>query len=148
MYIQHIPDTEIAITKKDKDDTATTVEEHTENTQKTELRSLVKKIFGTSSPSPRVIEIADQQALREEMRNGLHPSCVQSPSQSSIEDSNNCICYSVGGSAIVGTDNVRHLVVLHCYIQHLLSNLPVTTLSSLFLRDVVAVTFLKLMMLI
>ncbi len=73
----------------------------------------MQKIFGTPSPSPRAIEIADQQALREEMRNGLHPSRVQSSSLSSTEEGNNSIDCSIGGSAIVDTENVRHFVV-HC----------------------------------
>ncbi len=91
------------ITKKGADDITTV--ELMEN-HKSEPRTLVLKIFGTPSPPfPRVIERADQHALREEMRNGLHPSRIQS-SRSSTEEGisveENCSI----GSAIVDTDNV------------------------------------------
>ncbi len=101
----------MTVTEKDGNDITndSTMLQRMDN-HESEQRTLVQKIFGTPFPSPRVIEIADQQALREETINELHPPCVQvvsSQQQSSTEKDipveENCSI----GSAIIDTENVR-----------------------------------------
>ncbi len=106
-----MPDTETMVRKKDDNDinTVELAENHRES--ESEPRALVNRMFGAPLPhhSPRVIERSDQHALREEeMRSGLHPSCIQSSARRSSTEEGIFVEESCSiGSTIVGpTDNV------------------------------------------